>query len=48
MKNLKLYCIYICSIFSEFCGTVGEGLSMKKDNTDEFLVKKLFEITTRF
>ena len=52
MKKLKIVFLFIFALFFlNSCGTVGEGLSMKKkDNTDEFLVKKKksFEITTRF
>ena len=50
MKKLKIVFLFIFALFFlNSCGTVGEGLSMKKDNTDEFLVKKKsFEITTKF
>ena len=42
MKKLKIVFLFIFALFFlNSCGTVGEGLSMKKkDNTDEFLVKK--------
>ena len=42
MKNFKklLICLFILNLLSS-CGTIKEGFStQKKDNTDEFLVKK--------